>query len=361
MKQKIFKIDNCVGNILHVTKDTIKQTQSFYDYYIQKDNSLYQKQLPILIQKANFQSIAISRKEKEKNIELIQNKFNSQDNIKLPLSTIRHNQIRSKKLPPLCPFYNKKGELLRSYIKSTKVTNNQFLKEKFRETSPLNNLRYYKTIRLNKSGNSAKNIDFNKDFQKDFFYEDEYSNLTYDDYKIFGNKDIYIEYIKEKIDEYKKKEIKIKNNEYKKEKIFDKNANKKPISISIDSLNIKIYEISENENKSVNEQKEQKEIFEYYLPFEYLFLFYFKGEEKFKIILSQIIQYDNINDKFILNSNIEKKIKDILNYSQNFNKDLKNIKKNKYNSKLKTIKSNNRRKKISKKRYRNEINRKKCI
>ena len=307
MKQKIFKIDNCVGDILHVTKDTIKQTQSFYDYYIQKDNSLYQKQLPILIQKANFQSIAISRKEKEKNIELIPNKFNSQDNIKLPLSTIRHNQIRSKKLPPLCPFYNKKGELLRSYIKSTKVTNNQFLMEKFRETSPLNNLRYYKTIKLNKSGNSAKNIDFNKDFQKDFFYEDEYSNLTYDDYKIFGNKDIYIEYIKEKIDEYKKKEIKIKNNEYKKEKIFDKNANKKPISISIDSLNIKIYEISENENKSVNEQKEQKEIFEYYLPFEYLFLFYFKGEEKFKIILSQIIQYDNINDKFILNSNIEKK------------------------------------------------------
>ena len=319
MKLKNLKANSYIGRILYMTKETIKQNDTFRDYYIKKDNTLYQRQLPILIQKANMQSIAINKKEKEKNIQIFHNLSNSMNSLSLesistPLSSIRHLQIRSQKLPPLCPFYNERGELLRSYIKSTKVFDKKFLLEKFRAISPIcGKGSKYKIIKYNKSENLTKSIDFNKDFQNDFFYEDEYSNLNYNDYKIFGNRNIYLDFVKEKIEEFKKNIFKIKNNDYKKEKIFDKNANKKPISISIDSLNVKIYEIPENLNENY-EDKNQKEIFDYYLPFEYLFLFYFKGEEKFKIILSQIINYDNKTKKIKLNSNIEKKIKDILTY-----------------------------------------------
>ena len=67
MKFKTGRINNYVGNILQVTKDTIKHNQIFYDYYINKDNNLYKKQLPILVQKYKIQALAIKKKENIKN------------------------------------------------------------------------------------------------------------------------------------------------------------------------------------------------------------------------------------------------------------------------------------------------------
>ena len=49
-------------------------------------------------------------------------------------------------------------------------------------------------------------------------------------------------------------------------------------------------------------------------------LFYYKGEEKFKIFLSKIIQWDNTNNKFVLNENPEKIFQDILKNCADFNK-----------------------------------------
>ena len=51
----------------------------------------------------------------------------------------------------------------------------------------------------------------------------------------------------------------------------------------------------ENENGTTNKDVQ---IFEYNLPFAFLPLFYYKGEEKFKIILSKIIQYDSDTNNF---------------------------------------------------------------
>ena len=305
-----------VGNILQVTKNTIQLNENFYDYYINKDNALYRKQLPLLIQKANMQAIAIKIKENEKNYALSeenQNKSNSLDEILVPLDHIRNAQIRSKKLPPLCPFYNSRGELLRSVVTTSKILNKQYLTDDFGK-SPLKKIKKIKINDKLGEGNPTE-INFD-DFQNDYFYEEEYSSLYYKDSEIFGKKDYYFEMIKNKINEIKNNE----NNgdtESKKEKIFDKNKQRKTISLTFNSISVKIYDIKSDskENENINDNP----IFEYNLPFIYLPLFYYKGEEKFKIFLSKVIQWDNINNKFTLNEVPDTIFKDILNNCEDFN------------------------------------------
>ena len=73
-------------------------------------------------------------------------------------------------------------------------------------------------------------------------------------------------------------------------------------------------------NERIKKKKEEEPVFEYNLPFAYLPLFYYKGEEKFKIFLSKIIQWDNTNNKFVLNENPEKIFQDILKNCADFNK-----------------------------------------
>ena len=119
MKSNTERTSKTVGNILQVTKNTIQVNDNYYDYYINKDNSLYMKQIPLLVRKAKMQEIAIRKKENEKNNrDFDENKIKSQSSEKylVPLNDIRNSQNRSKKLPPLCPFYSNKGELLRSVV-----------------------------------------------------------------------------------------------------------------------------------------------------------------------------------------------------------------------------------------------------
>ena len=134
MKSYSERTNKTVDNILQVTKKTIQQNDNYYDYYINKDNSLYMKQLPLLIQKSKLQAIAIRKRENEKNhieaeLEEPQNKSVSIDKYMMPLSDIRNAQSRSKKLPPLCPFYNNRGELLRSVVTTSKLINNNYLND----------------------------------------------------------------------------------------------------------------------------------------------------------------------------------------------------------------------------------------
>ena len=72
-------------------------------------------------------------------------------------------------------------------------------------------------------------------------------------------------------------------------RLFDR-IKKTNFSLKFDSISVKIYETVE--------EKIDVQIFEYNLPFFFLPLFYFKGEEKFKIFLSKIIIWDNMNKKF---------------------------------------------------------------
>ena len=329
MNSRIERTCDTVGNILQVTKNTIQLSDNYYDYYINKDNALYKKQLPLLIQKSNMQAIAIKKKEDEKNyLTTYQSPKNSDslDKLKLPLSDIRNAQIRSKKLPPLCPFYSNKGELLRSVVTTSKIFNKQYLTDD-KMVSPAKKIKLLK-INIKSKGESSplyqtSTINFD-DFQNDYFYEPEYSSLTYKDFEIFGKKDYYLDAIKNKINEFKSNIIDDK--EFKKEKIFEKNKQRKNVSLSFNSISVKIYEIkkepdeSENVNERINKKKEEEPVFEYNLPFAYLPLFYYKGEEKFKIFLSKIILWDNAANKFTLNENPEKIFQDILKNCADFNK-----------------------------------------
>ena len=329
MNSRIERTCDTVGNILQVTKNTIQLSDNYYDYYINKDNALYRKQLPLLVQKSNMLAIAIKRKEDEKNyLTTYQNKNNSDslDKLKLPLSDIRNAQIRSKKLPPLCPFYSNKGELLRSVVTTSKVFNKQYLTDN-KIASPSNKIKLLKINIKKKDDNNplyqTSTINFD-DFQNDYFYEPEYSSLTYKDFEIFGKRDYYFDYINNIISKFKSDII--SDNEFKKEKIFEKNKQRKNVSLSFNSISVKIFEIKnepkedEKINERIKKKKEEEPIFEYNLPFVYLPLFYVKGEEKFKIFLSKIIQWDNTNNKFILCENPEKIFQDILKNCADFNK-----------------------------------------
>ena len=316
-------IINTVDNILQVTKNTIQLNENYYDYYINKDDSLYMKQLPLLIQKSKMQAVAIKRRENEKNFidrEESDKKSNSIDKLVLPLNNIRNAQIRSKKLPPLCPFYSNKGELLRSVVKTSKLFNKQYLNDDILMSSPSSKKKVIKNVLGDGSNPGSNSIVINfDDFQNDFFFEPEYSSLVFKDSDIFGKTEYYFELIKNKINDFKVNEI--NDQTYKREKIFDKNKQKKNISLIFDSLSVKIYELKkENENEKTNKDVQ---IFEYNLPFIYLPLFYFKGEEKFKIILSKIIQWDNEKNKFLINENPEVIFKDILNNCIDFKEEKK--------------------------------------
>ena len=329
MKSYTERTNKTVDNILQVTKNTIQQSDNYYDYYINKDNSLYMKQLPLLIQKSKLQAIAIRRKENEKNHmdidqEEKQNKSLSIDKYLMPLSDIRNAQSRSKKLPPLCPFYNNRGELLRSVVTTSKLINNNYLNDDYIISSrpkisviKIKN----KNSGMRESSPGLNSIDINfDDFQNDFFYEEEYSSHVFRDSEIFGKKEHYFEFIKNKINDFRINEI-IDDKEFKKEKIFDKNKQKKNISLIFESLSVKIYEIKKEENETTTTNKEP--VFEYNLPFIYLPLFYYKGEEKFKIILSKIIQYDGEDNKFKLIENPESSFKDILTNCVDFKEEKK--------------------------------------
>ena len=325
MEVKSVRENNTIDNILQVTKSTIQQNQKFYNYYLKKDNTLYKKQLPLLIHKykMNFLSKKI---ENEKNYIQSVHKSSSIDKILVPLNAIRHAQFRSKKLPPLCPFYNDKGELVRSVIITSKIQNKYF-KDIMEDDS-------FKKIKLIKLGNKPRgesipglnsiDIDFDQ-FQFDYFYEPEYTSLVYQNSQIFGKKEHYFEVIKNKVNDLKAIDINNLDLSYSKQKIFDKN--KKKSYLNFDSMSVKIYEIQEpidGENeKKTDDLKPETKVFEYNLPFLFLPLFYLKGEEKFKIFLSRIIKWDNLNNKFILNENPQKAYIDILKNCIDFNKEEK--------------------------------------
>ena len=338
MDQKNKRTSQSVESILQVTKNMIQETDNFYDYYINKDNSLYHKQLPLLLRKSKLQALVIRNKENKKQME---NNYpiSLTKDINL-LDNIRNAQIRSKKLPPLCPFYNDKGELVPSVVKTSRVyssynfdtdaTNVTFSKKKVKKI--------LKKILVRRDGDENQKIDFEK-IENDYFNfaNEEYKELNYDENNIFGKKEYYFNLIKNYIDNFINKEQIEENKEHKKERIFDKNRKKKKIILTLDSIKVQIYD-KEKEKENTDENNNNNiinPIFEYNLPFDFLPFFYFKGEEKFKIFLSKIIEWDHINKKFILNENQGKIFQDILMNCSDFNKQLK-AEKGKRNSQYKS-------------------------
>ena len=330
---KTDKLTKNIESILNVTKNVIKQNSEFNEYYQNKDINLYKSQLPLLMQRSRLRE-ALYFKNKNNIQDLILHKTKEEDdsdnilkedeekniNNKLSLMEIRKLQVRSKKLPPLCPFYNKKGELLPEVVSTAKAFNNMDSDSKF-NMSIINlglfpNFNWHFLTPMNKNKiktiNLYENIEIHfEDFQKEVLFENKYDSLKYNYSDIFGRKSFYKEYIKVYIEDIiiLTKETQlieegnkiVENQETKKEKIFEWGKNKNNIYLILNSINIKI-----------TDPKNNNVVFEYSLPLNLVHLFYYKGFEKFKIFIMALIHWDEKNKKFELDQNIYTIINNLL-------------------------------------------------
>ena len=344
--KKIFKN---IEPILKETKNVIQKNIEYNNYYLKENNNFFLKQFPLLIKIPKIKlpnttnhEIALSEENKkirERDNSTYSNKklIRATTNSYLDFNHIRNEKIRSKNLPPLCPFYNIKGDLLPEVVTTAKAFKNSMQNEfnatifdsnSFDRNYLLKNYKFNVTQRstcnsIRIQSNSAnfslynnmlnsynsyekilniQKIEF-KNFLNDMFKNEKFEELEYQDSKIFGNdkKILYSIYIEKKLQELKNNEQNEKNNYLKfgkKEKIFECGIKKKKIHLCLNSLSISISEKDGN-NK-----------FEYQLPFYLLPIFYSKGIENFKILLTKIIKYDEIENKFELKiNNIENEIR----------------------------------------------------
>ena len=342
------KITKNIESILNVTKNVVKQSDEFHDYYQNKDINLYQNQLPLLMQRSRIrealyernknkvQDLVLRHKSMEEEQELnndnndIKNEEEEEEkNIynKLSLTEIRKHQVRSTKLPPLCPFYNKKGDLLPEVVSTAKAFNNMEADSKFNLYNTnlgkmFPSFNWHFLTPMNKSKikniNLYENIEIKfEDFQKEVLYEKQYENLNFNYKDIYGRKHYYKEFINDSVEQIKKLTSEtqlieegnkiVENQEIKKDKIFEWGKNKKNILLSLNSLNIKITSM---ENSNI--------LFEYNLPLNLVPLFYYKGFEKFKIFIMALINWDEKTKKFKLVPNIYTIINNLLNNCREF-------------------------------------------
>ena len=350
---KTIKIEKNIQPILSITKNLIKKTDNFNNYYIYKNNYLYRNQIPLLDKHSHFReaislkkyrnddfnkfSIKLQNESKEENEEQKLSSINSY------LSNIRKPDIRSQKLPPLCPFYSQRGKLLPDVIATSKIYFRNILMEtdssynintsmssnslgKFILNRPLGCITSKSLKKINHK-NLYKTLEINFDeFQKEILFDPKYNSLKYNNCEIFGHKEFYEELIKGLVEEIlilteddcEKQNNKKENEEIKKEKVFEWGKNKSKIYLTLKSLNIKIKEVISNDNnKNDNIDKNKnigKEIncFEYNLPLNLLPLFYYKGFDKFKLFILSFFRFDEEKQKFEINENIQKIINNLL-------------------------------------------------
>ena len=351
MKQD--KFEKNIESILQVTKNVIKLNDNFHEYYVSRNNDLYKKQLSLL--KKKFKLIENNQaKKNDKSPIIVRKKLSSLDAYSTQkFNNIRQLQIRSSKLPPLCPFYDDKGKLIPSVILTSKINIKKLLYQgnnninnsmSMTKNSSMDKLNSYfgKSLKLIKSikktnlasadcSNNSVDSNLNDNFEKDIFIDPEYSVLTYNENEIFGKKEEYMEIIKKKINELKNKPN--ENLTEKKEKIFE--WKKKSIFLELESMNISFYEVTSdkkniintyntknfyenNNNNSFNNIENETPYFSFYLPFALLPLFYCKGDETFKIILSQLLIWDEKTENFSVNPKLDQIISKILINCEDF-------------------------------------------
>jgi len=334
MSQNRIRISKNIDSILQVTNEVIHQNNNYRDYIINQNNSLYMRQLPLLMKNERIKAL-IHKKldESQKNASTIEEEKDKDKEILTlkkslsPLKNIRNIKIRSKKLPPLCPLYNARGELIPSAIRSSKV-----LYKKIDYSSFLNRVNLglgfpirgkpilkkmeIKKLKYNKSCDFDLKIKLD-DLENNYFSKPEYEYLTYDENEIFGKDNIssYEEIIKNKIIELQSTYN--KNDTITKQKTYQYGFDKRKIVLTLDSLKIKIYEIKK-EDAPVLEKKSDTPYFEYTLPFALLPLFYFKGIDSFLIILTKIITFKENNLKFELEEKSDQIISKILKNCNDF-------------------------------------------
>ena len=259
-----------IDSILKVTKNVIQSTRNYNNYYLNHKDTFYIDQLPLLTSPNSVNHSLSEEITKDEDYK-----------------TIRKAHIRSKNIPKLCPLYNEKGELLKKVAPSSKINIRNIyltymnLKDILAIDPFFSHQRYqnYGTL-----GNAFE------EFLRDIFFGKKYSDLIYDEKVIFDNEN-YLKYINEKIEELKNESNISDSTFLESNYLFWKN--KKKMSITINSLNISFEDI--NQEHLIHKK------FDISLPFSLLPIFYIKGEEIFKKMLSSFLQFDEKYEKVELN------------------------------------------------------------
>ena len=283
--------DQNVDSILKVTKNVIQSSDNFNNYYLNQNDSLYSDQIPLLNpQTSKFNSTSLILKR-----EIDNNKIN---NTNTSFRTIRKSHERSDNIPKLCPLYNEQGELMPLVALNSKIsfrTSYSFFPNPTKE-----DLGIVPMKKINRNYYIGNINDAYNNFEKEiFFNNDDYTNLSYDHKNIFINKEKYFDMIKNLVDNLKKEQdIDYLKECCKYEKNYEFGKKKKKMNLIFKSLSISFEDL----NKSNTDKKEIKnKNLEIILPFKLLPIFYYKGEEIFKKLLTLIIKFDDNYEKVEFN------------------------------------------------------------
>ena len=288
--------DDCfIKSLLKNTKNLVKETDN-YNNYINKDNSFFSNQLPIINQRKY-----LSGKKFKKDKILIKNqKF---------LNSIRMEKNELKNMPKLFQNFSSE-ELIPNLFSSSQIENKKEKVRKLLSPFTFKKIKKLSDIPLSFKKSNSKNILATFDnYEKDFFWDIDYSNLKYDENEIFRNKSKYDNLIKEKIKYFKKE--KNENQTYLLEKKFNYKENK-IINLSLTSMTIQFEDFATNEtsdNLKIN------------FPFALLPLFYYRGIETFQKLLTTILKFENNYKKITVD---EEAIYIYLNNLKDFEEDYVN-------------------------------------
>jgi hypothetical protein len=196
----------------------------------------------------------------------------------------------------ILPILNNNDEEKRIFspkVHSRNYSLTRFSNPSFLGTTPL---------KFKKSKSNFK-VNFFNDYEKDFFSEIDYSNLEYNEYEIFKNKEIYEKLIKDKINYFKKEKNENPTIIFEKQFIY-----KKEMTLTLNSLTISF------EDMALPKELKNKKL-KIDFPFSLLPLFYYKGIQSFQKLLSACIKVENNFEKVYLD---EDSLYIALNHIQDF-------------------------------------------
>ena len=338
---KKIKKNKVIGSILQVTKNVVDQSQNYYDYIIKQNNSLYTKQLPLLLKHSRMKSLVLSKPKireneliyqstKNSSPKEIQSEMNSDnEEYNSPLDSIRAKKTRPNNLPSLCTIFNSRGSLIRSISSPRKnfyrntIYNNMNLIYNLPSTLDIkrNSTKIFKGQKLkiknilkNKSLKNNLELNYNN-LKNKYLNEPEYNNLKYDESIIFGQKKLYEEIIRKKLIEFQIEYN--KNLTIKKEKIYRYGLRKKKVYLTLDSLKIRLNEVKDESSEKI--EVYEKPSIEYIFPFALLPLFYYKNIESFLSVLTKLLIWDEERQKFSMTKKDDEIIANILRNYEDYN------------------------------------------
>ena len=294
-----------VDSILKVTKNVIQSSDNFNRYYLEQNDTLYNDQIPLLnANSSESKSLVLINPSETNNISKSNNITNTS------FRSIRRLNERPNNIPKLCPLYNDQGDLMPEIALNSKIsfrTSYNFFNNPIQESLG--------TVPMKISNRNVYNFsnihDAYNNFEKDiFFNNDIYNHLNFDFKEIYGQK--YFDNIKILVENLKNE----KNKDYLKENcLFEKNyefgKKKKRLNLQLKSLFITFEDLDNNNKKDI--KKKNPEVI---IPFILLPIFYYKGDEIFKKLLTLIIKFDKDYEKIELDY---KELSSFLNNNEEFN------------------------------------------